>query len=293
MPYLIGADFKKSIQADNLQQIINKDVGILESAMLDAEEVSRENLTQKYEINRELAETPVYDNGSIYYPGNRVYIDADLYSATSLYSNGDLTLHDGLIYKNSTSITIAEPFNVSKWALMGEQFKMFYIPYPWPLFELNKYYRKDDQVYWEGRIYTCLIPTAAIGHSSLIQYQRYQNLPSLNIFPNNPEAGPQYWEDNGASISSAGSLPGTAWFIAGDNRNRSLVRHSVAIALFIVHDRIAPRNVPELRQKNYRTAMTWMKDASVGNITASLPLIQPRSGGRIRFGGQIKNNNTY
>ena len=292
MSYLIVNDFKKAIQSDNLQSVINKDQSILDSAMLDAETVAKENLVQKYEIDKELTSTDIFENDEEYSATNRVYLDAPAYNplATS-YSVGDLVLQDGLIYRNHTAIVSAEAFDSSKWTLLGNQYQLFFVPYPNDLFDLNKFYNRGDQVGWNGRNYTALLPTPTIDHESLLQFGTYNNVPYLNVFPDNAQNGAQYWGAGTAVTVAADSLP-TGW-TEGDNRNRSLVRHMVAIALYIIHDRIAPRNVPELRARKYREAMMWLKDAGIGAITADIQKIQPRSGGRVRWGSKIKNNNSY
>jgi hypothetical protein len=83
------------------------------------------------------------------------------------------------------------------------------------------------------------------------------------------------------------------YWLFGDNRNQQLVNYLIDIALYHVHSRIAPRNIPDLRIKRYDDAIKWLKMAGRGDITADLPLIQPKSGARIRYGGQIKNINSY
>ena len=79
----------------------------------------------------------------------------------------------------------------------------------------------------------------------------------------------------------------------GDNRNQQLVNYFIDIALYHVHSRISPRNIPDLRVKRYDDAIKWLKMAGRGDITAELPLIQPKQGARVRYGGQVKNINTY
>lgn len=292
MSYLIAADFKKLIQADNLSQIINRDTTILESAMLDSQQVATEHLVQKYVLDQELADTEEYDNTVAYNPGQRIYLDAPAYDQNAgIYAVGDLALQDGNVYKCTTAISVAEPFNNTKWLLLELQYQIFYVPYPYPLFILNNFYRQGTQVFWNGKTYTCQIATSAIDHTTLLQYQQYQNVPLRNIFPDDPDNGVQYWGIGVSASLTPGILP-IGWTL-GDNRNRSLVRHCIAIALFIVHDRIAPRNIPELRSQRYKMAITWLEDASTGALTAGLPVIQPRSGGRIRWGGKIKNINDY
>lgn len=83
------------------------------------------------------------------------------------------------------------------------------------------------------------------------------------------------------------------YWLFGDNRNQQLVNYMIDIALYHVHSRISPRNIPDLRVKRYDDAIRWLKMAGRGDITADIPLIQPKQGRRIRYGGQIKNINSY
>lgn len=293
MPYLIENDFKRFIQADNLQQVINKDDSILQAAMLDSQTTAKEYLVQKYVIASELTDTPIYDVTVAYKAGQRVYLDAAPYSNALTYALNVLTLQNGNVYKCTTAIVVAESFNLAHWTLLGTEFQLFFVQYPNPLFVLNNQYNKGDIVFWNGKNYTNVIATGNPDHEAALQYGTYSNLPLTNVFPDDPTQGKASW---GVGISysvAANTLPNTLYWTAGDNRNRSLVRHMLAIALYIIHDRISPRNVPELRKARYRESIGWLKDCAEGNITADLPLIQPRSGGRIRWGSNIRNTNSY
>lgn len=87
------------------------------------------------------------------------------------------------------------------------------------------------------------------------------------------------------------------WFpfslVKKDNRSQRLVEIMVDIVLMKLHQRIAPRNIPELRAKNYAAAMEWLIGSNHGDITPNLLLKQPLQGNRISFGGITKTTNTY
>ncbi len=292
MPYLFIGDYTRFIQADNLQQVVNKDLSIIDNASLDAEATAREKLVQRYILDQEFQETEAYDNTlTTYLPGNRVYLDAIAYDATKTYILGALTLHLGNVYVSTFAITVPEAFDLTHWTKLGAQHSLFYIPYPHPLFDLYKFYKVGDVVYFDGKNYTCVIKTSSISHETLIQFNSYQSIPSLNIFPNDQENGVKYWGSGTPVSIPANSLP--AQWNSGDNRNRSLLRSCIAIALYYMHDRIAPKNVPVLRQTKFNMAVEWLNECGSGDRTPGLPVIQPRTGGAIRWGGQIKNNNNY
>jgi hypothetical protein len=52
--------------------------------------------------------------------------------------------------------------------------------------------------------------------------------------------------------------------------------------------------VPEQRRINYEDSIAKLKGFADGDTTnIKLPLIQPKQGARIRYGGNVKNNNSY
>lgn len=292
MSYLITPEFKRFIQTDNLNQVINNDNSILIDAILDAQAVARENLVQKYLIDEEMSDTGIYDPTVIYEGGDRVMLDASPYDSNALsYALGVLTLSNKIVYKCTVAINAAEAFTPAHWTALGAQYSIWYVKILKPQFEVTANYAVGDQVFRLGKVYTAVIATINIDHETLLQAYQYQNVPLKNIFPEDPNNGIKYW---GAGVSTA--LPVANFptgFTLGDNRSRNLVRHMMAVVLYIVHDRIAPRNIPILREARYKEAIRWFKDASEGNITADIAKIQPRSGGRIRWGGNIKNINSY
>lgn len=79
----------------------------------------------------------------------------------------------------------------------------------------------------------------------------------------------------------------------GTARDPQLLAYIIDISLFHLHSRIAPRNVPELRQTRYENAIAWLKMCAFGEVTPKLTPISPEQGNRIRYGGNTKNINQY
>jgi len=79
----------------------------------------------------------------------------------------------------------------------------------------------------------------------------------------------------------------------GAARDPQMVMTIIDLALFHLHSRIAPRNIPELRQGRYDNAIQWLKMCAYGDITPALEKLNPISGMRTRFGGNKKNENSY
>jgi hypothetical protein len=294
MPYLIAKDFTKQIQSDNLSQIIGGDNTVLLAAEYTAMEEAKSYLVQKYKVDQEFQELIQWDPTPAYNPADRVFLNASAYNQTSTYSIGALTLNGGNVYRCNTAITVAESFNASKWDLLGSQYAIFYAKYPQPLFDYNKQYAVGDQVYWNGHTYRCLTATLPLSQSGLLQFGKYESVPLLNVAPDNVDNGAQYWFDNGAFVVPASTIiTNDVYWAAADNRSQQLLTYIIDIALYHLHSRISPRNIPDLRVKRYDDARAWLKAVARGEVTANLPAIQPASGSRIRYGGNIKNVNTY
>jgi phage gp36-like protein len=79
----------------------------------------------------------------------------------------------------------------------------------------------------------------------------------------------------------------------GTARDPQLLAYIIDIALYHLHSRIAPRNVPELRLTRYENAVAWLKMCAYGDVTPKLEVITPAQGNRIRYGGNTKNTNQY
>lgn len=164
---------------------------------------------------------------------------------------------------------------------------------PAPLFNELSYYVIGQQVFWKGKVYTCIIATV-ISNRGSIQPGTYSNIPPLNIYPDDTYNGAINWGGGITyTIPAATALANTAFWAPGDTRNQQLVTYLLDISLYHLHSRITPRNVPEIRQIRYESAIKWLKMAGKGDVTAGMIKFQPAQGKTIRFGGNIKNNNIY
>lgn len=294
MSYLILPDFKKLIQTDNLSAIIGNDYTILDQAKSAAVVELTSYLTQKYDCSKEFTDTLLWNRSTAYKGNNRVYLNADAYSNATVYATNDLCLQAGNVYI-SIAGNAAHAFNAAEWTLIGSQYAFFYVTLPHPEFNAANIYAKGDQVWWKDKVYTCVLPTVVPTHAGQLQAGSYSNLPALNIFPDDSVNGVRYWGTGTAYSVTAGTLPtDDTKFTAGDNRNQQLVNYCIDVALYTIHSRIAPRNVPDLRVKRYDDTIKWLTNVAQGKtITGALPLIQPLQGQRIRWGGEVKRNNNY
>ncbi len=82
----------------------------------------------------------------------------------------------------------------------------------------------------------------------------------------------------------------------GDSRSPLIVMYLLDIALYHMHSRITPRNIPEIRVDRYDSAIAWLKMVSKGDITPDLPRIADEEGEKVvrsRFDSNPKLNHQW
>lgn len=274
MGYLIRQDYKSLIQVDGLSQIIGSDYSLLSKAESAGQSEVITYLVQKYDTAKEFTNTTLYTYGTTRNAKDRVYLDASPYSALSTYALNSLALVGGNVYICTSAITVAEPWTIGHWSLLGAQYTMFYVKTPNADWDYYTEYAAGTTVFDDNKTYTSLI-----GNTGL-----------------KPSSNPAYW-GSGTTYTVAGTvLPtDTSKWIEGDNRNAQMVQCMVDVILYHIHSRIPPRNIPELRVKRYDDAIAFLKNAAKGDwITLAIAKIQPKSGMRTRWGSQLaKQNNRY
>lgn len=311
--YLFIGDYNKQIQEENLNQIIGNKESVLESIQLAAVAECVSYLKQKYDTTKEFKPTTQHDKTLIYLAGQTVYLNAPSYSATSTYAVGVQVLQAGNIYQCSTAITVAEVFNLAHWTLLGPQYTIYYSITPNPVFNYKTVYAVDDIIFWKDKVYTCKIATSILSHDALLQIGQAVDTPIVNIFPDDPKNGLQYWGIGVAySVPATTAITNTTYWTLGDARDQKLLMICIDIALYHAHSRISARNIPESRIIRYMgnpedrevrgqrvlyptyCALGWLQAAAIGHdITPELPMLQPAQGKRIRYGGNVKLVNSY
>lgn len=311
--FLFYGDYAKQIQSENLQQIIGGNQSVLDAIQKAAVEECESYLKQKYDTSQALKATSQHNKTLTYKAGQTVYLNAVAYSATSTYALGALVLQAGNIYRCTTAITVGEAFNATKWGLVGLQYATYYALFPNQIFNYLAVYSVGSQVFWKDKIYTCKIATQILDHEALLQIGRAESEQVVNIFPDDPVKGVQYWDAGTSySVPTNTEISNVNYWVQGDNRDQKLLTICIDIALYHAHSRISPRNIPEFRVHRYiglsedrillagrviyptYSALGWLQAAATGlDITPNMPVIQPKTGQRIRFGGNMKNQNTY
>lgn len=338
MAYLRLRDYYSIIQDSNLEQIIRSD----DTLRLTVEQTAQAEvigyLTQKYDVAKEFEDLLTYNKTTTYKANQLVQLDGNTWLNSTTYAANDIVSLSGLVYyaKLGSNLNHNPSSDTTNWGLLGTQYALFHIPFPYPKFDLYTRYYIGDIVFWKDKVYKCAANSILPDHQAVLQFGTYNNVSFMNSFPDGGVAGLKQW---GVGVSySLSDLPIiysyaawsgvtayvtgdritydsitwqalknstniapdsdiTAWqpvsWVSGDNRNSLIVQKTIDIAIYHLNAAIAPRNVPELRTKRYDDAISFLKDCANGNVTLNSPLLQPNQGQRIRYGGNIKNQNSY
>lgn len=274
MGYLFIKDYKKLIQTDNLNQIIGSDNSLLTDIESVAQSELISYLSTKYDTDKEFTNTKKYEYNVTRNAKDRVYLDATAYSTSSTYALNALTLYQGSVYRCSTAVTSGEAFNAAKWTLLGAQYDLFYITLPKDEWDYYTTYETGAQVWYKNKTYTATRDTTS----------------------ETPDTNSAVW-GTGTTYTVAGTVwpTDTTKWSSGDNRNTQLVMYMVDIALYHIHSRISPNNIPELRFTRYSDAKVWLDNvAKEEKIVADIPKVQPAAGSRILWGSSLsKQNNNF
>lgn len=294
MPYLITKDYQRIIQTPELNAITGNDVSIRQLVEGTVQSEIYSALLQKYDLSSEFTDTAQFSTQPIYKASNRIYLDATAYSATSTYALNALVLQAGVVYYCSTAIPVAEAFNPAKWTALGNQYDLFFVSFPKPVFNELTYYYKGDQVFWKDKVYTALKDSVPIDQQTALQAPSIEAINFGNVLPDDRTNGFQFWGTGVPYSVAAGTYPTDAskW-TKGDNRNQMFVDIYMVIVVYKLCSRIAPNNVPEARYNNWLKAWQDIKAIAGGDINGQLPVIQPRTGNRIRFGGRPFQDNSW
>ncbi len=98
-----------------------------------------------------------------------------------------------------------------------------------------------------------------------------------------------------ALVDSPGDdLTDTADWQAADPRNKLIVSFAVKIAVYHLHSHISPRNIPEMRVKQYDDTIAILKLAAKGQNNIDLPLLEDVGAqGTFRLGSNTKTSERW
>lgn len=192
MSYLRQRDYDRVILDAELQQIINTDLGIQKMIELQAIAQAKAYVSQKYYTEWEFTDTNVYSQSAIYSAWNRVYLDFTSYDNTATYNIGAL-VSNGLLQYYCKQNGVTGTFDATKFYLLGSQYDIWYIDYPYPLFDMETNYVAGNSVYWFGKVYTAVQGTPGLNRSDVLDALIDAQVPTKNVFPDDVANGAKYW----------------------------------------------------------------------------------------------------
>ncbi len=81
--------------------------------------------------------------------------------------------------------------------------------------------------------------------------------------------------------------------VTGTNRNAQIVMYCIDILLYHLHSNISPNNVPELREKRYEQAISWLKMVAANKLNPNLPIVEGQEGGNFVGGSNKKGSSRW
>jgi hypothetical protein len=220
--YLIRKDYERCIQKtelDSITSLLTYGQTYADSIRSLVEgSVIREMsayLIQKFDLAQEFQDTAQWVRANTYKTTNRIFLDAVAYSATaSSYNLNDLTLYSNNVYINKTAIVAPEAFDAAKWTLLGAQYDLFYVAFPYPEFAQFTIYKKGDIVYWKNKIYRAAQDSIVVDQQMALQSVNYSDFTTGNVLPDDTVNGSSMW-GTGIAYSFATLAPtnpaATAW----------------------------------------------------------------------------------
>lgn len=315
VPYLTTFDYMPSIQSGQLMgQILDAlQAGTFERQFAESWAIGiiKSRLQRAYNLDYEFTSTLPYDSSrQSYFANERIVIDFQKWVGNTQYNIGDCVIYNGIGYLCQTQ-NKDNTFIADNWQNIGFQGQLWYVPTPYQIFYIEPqqnvgsytagFYNVGDMVWFlDNHTYTCIIPTAVIDSDWRIQYRTYKDVPPVNTYPNDPQFGKLAWTDNGiyTVTNDPPTLPSDnpdiqpIWAV-GDNRDPMMVQAVVDLALWKLHSRIAPQNIPKLRDDNYNKTIQWLDAINHDEIQLNVPYLQPKQGRGFRWGGNTKKINGY
>lgn len=311
VPYITLADYRSSIQKGQLnKQILDELNNGQERQFAESWAIGkvRGSLGHRYNIDFEIRPTLPFDIEKTYYAGDRCIISFDQWEQSKAYKQNDCVIKDGNGYlcllENSDS-----SFDPDKWQGIGKENSIWSILFPYPIFSLNiegainsnviGYYKTGDRVFWNNKIYEAIIDSKILPGDEVLQYGQYSSVPTVNVFPDDPAYGSRYWkfiEDYSVkgdlTTLPSGNDPDTAWKPT-DSRDPVIVQAIIDLALWQLHSRISPNNIPDLRIDKMKMTFSWLRSVNDGDENIDMLRLQPEQGDSITWGSKIKQRNGY
>lgn len=266
MAFLIKKDFEIHIQKDNLDQILGGNDYYLDECIKIATSEASSYLAQRYYIEKIFISVEPFSLAKHYNLGDVVWGSHVAWSNSVVYTLNALVSYQGRVYRKNNDfvgyVAGVLPTNGAYFEYIYDNEKFYSVVNLGGggilKYDNNKNYSNGDVVKYYFDLFTCISRTVS----------------------NNIPTDIKYWIGNGAqtSIGDYPYDPFTSW-LNTDVRNPQLKACLIDIALYHLHSRINPRNIPELRKERYDGnspeqkggAIGWLKNVAHGLVNADLP----------------------
>lgn len=206
MGYLRLYDYASNIQSTTFNQLLqsNDSLRVIKEQVSQALIISY--IVQKFDTDEEFTDTTIFNPTAIYQAQSLVELNYPAWTAQNYTAGQMVTYTDNKCYLCIVNASGTDlPTNPSFWQLLGNKYDLFYIPLPYPEFNVYGFYKTGDIIFWKGKVYKCLIQTNIPDHISQLQDVTYDNIPLNNVFPDQPVNGVKYW-GAGVDYSVSGLL---------------------------------------------------------------------------------------
>lgn len=337
MTYLRKRDYFTSIREADLDVILEElsqttpftPTQVRQENELEAQEKVSAMIRHRYDVRKIFYDILTYSDTTQFNENDLVEYTEGAYSDASTYSIGDRVSYSFVvsnvtvenIYVANTNITVAEPFDATKWDAITENASLYIcrrpslgnkpgtdFGYDTNLFTGNHdtilgwdksntlYLKRDDQ---HIKLYFSASDRSNDANSvGIVPFE-----PKPKVFPTNIpiEEGVDKENSVHGDLSIIGFInDGTEWEVTpslfwekGDNRSPLVKGIVVDIALFDIHGLINPRNIPDFIGEKRDNAMDILKKMQKGQISPDLPIFYDEEKGQsISFGSNRKNSYT-
>ncbi len=340
MPYLRKRDYFTEIRETDLDEILTQASQetphspntVRLDAELDVIAVVETKIRYRFDVAKIFKDIIPYADATAFQIGDVTQYTESKYDPSATYSLNDRVSHSFLkdegalqvqvddIFNNTTAVTTAEDFDISKWAKLTENGSIYFCEIPstgnkpdtafaftknaftgnhdlilgWDKTNTIFFKRFDPQV---KLYYLAADRTADTNSIGIVDFDPV----AKDTFPDNRPIDKGTDKENTVSgdLSFIGFVPDlTTWdvvpsnfFIKGDNRDRVIRKIVVTLVIYELHKLISPRNIPDLRLEAKDDAMILLNKIERGEITPDLPLYFDETRGQtISFGGEAANS---
>lgn len=288
MSFLRAKDYYEFISEANLNQILEVSQGIEgDPDVLGRSETksitrAKEYLRSRYKTERIFTDFLTFDLATEFTYGDRIDWTADSW-VSGVYSEGDRVSYLGRVYeKNATTagyVAGTLPTDATFFTNLGEE-AIYYIAFPQE-FDIDALYVENELIYYSHEVYKKNAISAGYVQGVLPTETNYFTRVRTTEYA--------------TELTVTGVYPtDTAW-TQGDNRNQTIVECIANMTLNKIHSIINPRNIPQLRTKNYTMAIEILKEFQKGEVQADLPDKQETSqeGYSIRMNSNAPSEHGY